>query len=291
MLRQNGNRDSLGCTRFFGAGTLGNGSFPNINMANSHNSGSRCNLFMGEADMSYTASIPDGTRHPVAWLMPQKAGGLRTFNNLNGTGTISASILSVKLLEAAIDGDGGLTAFGSLLVQAVANITGSGGVSAADLRAFLAMVAAIGGSGNAAGTATGLAELLATLTGSGTLDDSVISGIAELIADLVVTGTGLTTANVASAVWGAAAASNNVTGTMGEKVNDAGSASNPWTEVIESGYTAEQILRMMAAVLMGEVSGAGTGTETFKGIDGTTDRVIVEATEEGNRTSVTLDGA
>jgi hypothetical protein len=259
-------------------------------MANSHNSGSRRNLFMGEADMSYTASIPDGTRHPVAWLMPQKAGGLRTFNNVNGTGTISASILSVKLLEAVIDGEGNLTAFGSLLVQALANITGSGGVSDADLLAFLAMVAAIGGSGDAEGTATGLAELLATLTGSGTLEDSVISGIAELIADLVVTGTGLTAGDVASAVWSSVASANDIAGSMGEKLNDAGSASNPWTEVIESGYTAEEILRLISSVLLGKVSGAGTGTETFRDINDTVDRVIVEATTEGNRTSVTLDG-
>lgn len=250
----------------------------------------------------YTTQTPDhaslsksafnnGYNTSHVWWPALKAGGIASTLNLNGTGTISASILSVKLLEAAINGDGSLTAFGSLLVQALANITGSGGVSDADLLAFLAMVAAIGGSGDAEGTATGLAELLAALTGSGTLEDSIITGIAELIADLVVTGTGLTAGDVASAVWSSVASANDIAGSMGEKLNDAGSASNPWTEVIESGYTAEEILRLISAVLLGKVSGAGTGVETFTGIDGTTDRVIVEATMEGNRTAVTLDGA
>lgn len=87
------------------------------------------------------------------------------------------------------------------------------------------------------------------------------------------------------------AAANNVTGTMGEKLNDAGSGSNPWTEVIESGFTAAEILRILAAVLAGKVSGAGLGTETFVGIDGTTDRVVSTVDSNGNRTSVTLDGS
>lgn len=287
MLRQNGNRDTLGCTKFFGGGTLGNGSFPYIDMANSHNSGSRCNLFMGEADMSYTASIPDGTRHPVAWLMPQKPGGMRTFNNLNGTGTISATLLQVRLMQATIAGDGTLTAFGSLLVQAIAGITGSGGISDADLKAFIAMVASIGGTGELDGTATGLAELIASLTGTGTMDDSVITGIAELVADLVVTGTGLTTSNVGSAVWGASASANNVSGTMGEKLNDAGSASNPWTEVIESGYTAADILKLLAAANAGKMTVSGS-TITFTGIDGTTDR-IAATMSGGSRTDIDID--
>ena len=60
---------------------------------------------------------------------------------------------------------------------------------------------------------------------------------------------------------------------MGEKLNDAGSASNPWTEVIESGYTAAQILRLIAAAVQGNASGLEDGTPTFKGLDGTTDRI------------------
>lgn len=95
----------------------------------------------------------------------------------------------------------------------------------------------------------------------------------ELAAALVVTGTGLTTANVGPAVWAAIATQNDTAGSMGEKLNDAGSASNPWTEVIKSGYTAAQILKMIAAAVQGDASGLESGSPVFKGLDGTTERI------------------
>jgi hypothetical protein len=55
---------------------------------------------------------------------------------------------------------------------------------------------------------------------------------------------------------------------------------------IETGKSVRQALRIMAAVLAGKVSGAGTGTETFKGVDGATTRVTVTADASGNRTNV-----
>ncbi|MBK7330866.1 MAG: hypothetical protein IPI85_17805 [Dehalococcoidia bacterium] len=44
----------------------------------------------------------------------------------------------------------------------------------------------------------------------------------------------------------------NDVGTMGEKMNDAGSG-NPWTEVIEGSYTAAELLRIITAALAGEL--------------------------------------
>lgn len=65
---------------------------------------------------------------------------------------------------------------------------------------------------------------------------------------------------------------------------------NPWSQVIESGLTASQVMRILSASLVGKVSGAGTGTETFKGVDGTTNRVVSVVDSNGNRLSVTLNG-
>jgi hypothetical protein len=52
--------------------------------------------------------------------------------------------------------------------------------------------------------------------------------------------------DISQAVWGAVASQNNVTGTMGEKLNGAGSAGNPWTTDLSSyntANTAGKILR------------------------------------------------
>ena len=62
-----------------------------------------------------------------------------------------------------------------------------------------------------------------------------------------------------------------------------------WQKILEGGFTAEEIMKVMGAVLAGTVSGAGSGIETFKGLDTTTDRVVSTVDVDGNRSSVTLD--
>lgn len=226
---------------------------------------------------------PHGYNTHYAWLPANEPGGLGSTLHIRGEGDVSdADAWAVKLAEAAISGSGSLTATGGLIVQLVAAVTGSGTVSAADIKAFLQLAAALSGSGVAAGTATGRGALIAALTGASDLD-ATLTGTGAMAADLVVTGTGLTTANVGEAVWSALAAANNTSGTMGEKLNDAGSASNPWTEVIESGYTAAEILKLLAAVAQGDASGLEGSSPVFKSIDGLTDR-ITATYSSGTRT-------
>ena len=58
------------------------------------------------------------------------------------------------------------------------------------------------------------------------------------------------------------------------------------TNGIESNTTLRQAMRIMAAVLAGKVSGAGSGDERFTGLDGSTLRVEVTTDPAGNRTNV-----
>ena len=57
-------------------------------------------------------------------------------------------------------------------------------------------------------------------------------------------------------------------------------------DAIETGKTLRQAMRIMAAVLAGKVSGAGSGTETFTGLDGATTRAVVTTDADANRTNV-----
>lgn len=269
----NGFIGATGVFQISGATVLNN-AYPSARLANFARTGANRNITAGQGITSGLVSLPSGNRHPSAWMMPQKPGALAARNTLTGAGDVSdAEAWAVKLAQAALTGTGELTAVGGLIVQLVAAVTGSGAVSDADIKAFLQLAAALTGSGDADGTATGLGALLAALTGSGTGAGSTLTGTGELAADLVVTGTGLSTANVGQAVWAAIASANNTAGTMGEKLNDAGSASNPWTEVIESGYTAAEILRLLAAVAQGDATGLESGSPVFKSLDGATDRV------------------
>lgn len=58
---------------------------------------------------------------------------------------------------------------------------------------------------------------------------------------------------------------------------------------IETGWTLQQALRIALAVLAGEVSGAGTGTEVFRNITDSKARVTSTVDTSGNRTAVSYD--
>tara|TARA_R100000458_G_C8277677_1_gene253298 strand:- start:644 stop:1399 length:756 start_codon:yes stop_codon:yes gene_type:complete len=72
------------------------------------------------------------------------------------------------------------------------------------------------------------------------------------------------------------------TGTTGVALTAAG-----LNGITIDGKTLPEALQLIAAVLCGQVSGAGTGTEVFKGLDASTTRVTVAVDSSGNRTSVT----
>lgn len=57
---------------------------------------------------------------------------------------------------------------------------------------------------------------------------------------------------------------------------------------IEADYSLADMLRIQAAALAGRCNQTGN-TITFKGIDGTTDRIVATTTPTGDRTAVTID--
>ena len=293
-LMQNGFRDAC-AFQTFGA-TASNNAYPSSLWGNSHRTGANRNFRAGQGIISDVAAIPDGYRHPGAWVMPQKPGALSSFGSVTGSGGVTeADAWSVKLAYADMTGSGTISsAAAGLIVQLLADISGSGTVTSASMLALLSASADLSGSGDITDAdLEGLAAIAAALSGSGEVTVT-LTGIGGMSADILVTGDILTTANVGSSVWGALATLNNESGTMGEKLNDAGSASNPWTEVIESGYTAAEILRIIAAYAAGKTTivdnGDGTATVSFVGLDGTTDRIVADM-DGSERSSITYDGS
>lgn len=62
-----------------------------------------------------------------------------------------------------------------------------------------------------------------------------------------------------------------------------------WSDdaVVVDGVSLTSALQYIAASTAGKVSGAGTGTEVFKGLDGLTTRLTIIVDANGNRTTVT----
>lgn len=63
-----------------------------------------------------------------------------------------------------------------------------------------------------------------------------------------------------------------------------------WNHALDGAMTAKELMAIMAAVLAGKVSGAGTGTEVFRDVNDVKDRVIATVDNSGNRSQLIIDG-
>lgn len=287
-LLQNGYRDASSGVRFSGAG-VSNNAYPAARHMNTAMTSRMRNLTTSDGITTALAGVPDGARDQASWLMPRTAGALASRNLLAGVGAHAGSMAGGVNGTATLAGSGDLTGTAALIVSLVAALTGSGTMSAAAV-GYLNLAASLAGAGDVSAAMRAIGQAAAALSGSGAAT-ATIRATGALAAAIVVTGDALTSANVGAAVWSAPTTANDIAGTMGEKLNDAGSAGNPWATVIESGLTAEQVLRIIAAAVAGESSGAPDGPIEFTGLDGSTVRLTGDVDADGNRSNVTVDGA
>lgn len=244
----------------------------------------RRNMLAGEGITSRLASVPAGKRHPMAWLMAPESGSMSSFMR----GSVSLDGSATGELGKPATGTGTVTITGTAAAGLIVSATGTATIS---IDGVPAIVATILGTGQVTVSIDGSAALgaEASLTGTATM---TIDGHSEIMGLGYMTGTteeaGLTPAGIAAAVWNSPATQFNDAGTMGNLLNSAGAAADPLLGVVEGTLTLRDVQRIVLAVLAGEVTGAGTGTETFKGQSGE-DRVVSTVDNDGNRSNVTLD--
>ena len=122
---------------------------------------------------------------------------------------------------------------------------------------------------------------------------------------------GVTAAGVADAVWDEAIADHTTSTTFGgknqkvvpsETIGDykadvsaitgaslsAAGVDAILDEVVVGTYTLRQLVKVMAAALAGKLSGGGTATLTFRGVDDASDVIVTTVDANKNRTNVTL---
>ena len=207
-------------------------------------------------------STPDGARHPVAWVPAQKAGGMASRNVILGDAAVTANGAMGVNAESALDGIGQITnAPLQLVVSAVAALAGSGSIDTAGLAGKLEAVAALAGSGDLTAAIGALAGIFADLDGDGALT-ATIRALGYMEAE-VTPFTELSPQSLAAAVW---------------------------ANIIESGLTAEEAMRLIAAATAGKVSGGGTATNTIRNaVADSKDRIVATVDVDGNRTAITYD--
>lgn len=253
--------------RFFGGSTIAD------SRSNFNGPGASRNFAYhdGSSTALPLASTPDGTEPPYSWIIPQKGGALSSTTRISGVGEFTASNLAMgQACDAALAGSGDIVFFGDmqLIVSMAAGLTGTGDVTLASLNSFLNLAASLTGSGDfSSAILTAKGFLAGGLTGTGDVTLATINGPGSLSAAITVTGDLLTTANVAEVVW---------------------------QRIIDAGYTAEQVMKLLGSVNLGKSSGMVAGSPSvpvFKGLDGSTTRVSGLLDADGNRTAVTLNPA
>ena len=200
------------------------------------------------------------TTHIGDWSMT----GAQITGNVTATGTISNTVTGVK-----VDANN----------AGAINVTGLGATDTAEMRLV------------------SNGSLIASRTGSGALAVSPANVGASVYFRRLV-GTELVMSTITAPVTLTAGVNPEVPLYAGAEVQVAQAAridllptaAEVWAYNIEPGHSAQDLARLSAAVLVGKVSGAGTGTETFRDVNDTKDRVISSVDANGNRTGVTKDG-
>ncbi len=200
--------------------------------ANWNKPGMMRNMGVGSGNDWSLASVPHGLGMDGAWLLPQTAGGMtsryaaRVTITGTGVGARGSNIIASGLITITASGTGGLIA--GAIGDATFTIDGSGSIRAI-----------VGGIGAATITIDGTADIGAQgwLVGTGTM---TVDATMDTYAIGWMVGTteeaGLSVPGIARGVWAAIAADNDDTGTMGQKLNAAGTAGDPWTTVLPGDY-------------------------------------------------------
>lgn len=66
-------------------------------------------------------------------------------------------------------------------------------------------------------------------------------------------------------------------------------AAQVWQHLVEGTFSAEEILRLIAAALAGKISGGSTNTVTIRDVSDTKPRIVATVNSAGDRTALVLD--
>lgn len=295
------------------AGTAAAGGNFALNPSNYNKLGKRNNVHFPEGGSAALPAIGYPTGYNGnGFKLPVKNGEMSI--RMTSSGVLTGNLYPTRAMQIDFTGVGDLDATAGLVVSMLLDLAGDGTMTAT-IEGRLNTSIDFTGSGDMTANLEGLASMAIDLLGSGDLE-ATIAAYGDMSIDIVVTGTGLTTANVGDAVWqyliggneaqdllAAAGAAGDPwltqlpgtypAGSAGDLIGNMATASDNATAVmqyvVESGLTQEELLRIFAAVLAGKVSGAGTGTEVFRGINDDKDRVTATVDSSGNRTAIILD--
>lgn len=206
------------------------------------------NFFTSGADAGRIqySSTPTGTEPSYSRVFAPKGGEMSTTTSIYGTGSLTSPLSMGITMSADLSGTSDLTVAVGLITSIQAALSGTGDLSV-NLSLTLDLAAALIGSGDVSAALNLLIPLEAALSGSGalTLD---LKGNADMASNIYVNQSDATVEQIVNGVWNAVASQYNVSGTMGEKLNAAGTAGDPWTTDLSSYNTTGTAGKIMKQI-------------------------------------------
>lgn len=201
------------------------------------------------ASINSKDSFPTGTNPPYSIVMGDKGALLSSTTTANGSGTVVTNLSMGKACEASLTGTGTISAAGlSLVVQLAAALSGSGTITVASLVGVVALQSSLTGTGSLTAGIGVIAFMNAGLDGSSSIS-AELKGTLSMSASIYVNQSEATVQQIVEGVWNAIAADFNTAGTMGNKLNAAGSSGDPWSTDLPGAYTADQAGYLLLAYL------------------------------------------
>jgi hypothetical protein len=221
----------------FMSGTIASGDRYNFSK-----SGMLKNRFAGDQGLGLKrfSAIPNGYVHPYSWSLAQISGGLAAYKGLSAEISTTDALLALGInIDTSMSASMTETdAILALIVALEASITASGSITDANMAIIILLEAALSATGQfTQAELKNILNLAASLAATGALTNS-ITNLVNLSADISNASGGITNESIAASVWEALAADYNAAGSMGEKLNDAGAAGNPWAADLSSNNTA-----------------------------------------------------
>lgn len=189
----------------------------------------------------FAEAIPSG--YTEGWLLPQVAGGMSVYSlgEVNSTTNLAGGLNATS----AIIGESTMTSTAGLIVSAVAAILGSSNFNT-DISGRLLASATLAGQGNISASLGALANAIAAINATSTTAvDFTAKG--DFGAD-IKSYSDLSPQGLANAVWNALASSFNESGTMGNKLNSASAAGDPWGALLPGTYADGEAGKILSQI-------------------------------------------
>lgn len=219
-LVQNGMRHVTG-GKVLGGDALIDGGLASIQPSRFNSASNRMNYTAGGAITDDLAAVPAGARHPVAWIMPRKAGGLSSHNEASGSVTATLSMASGINIEGLAEGTTPTAeATLQLVVSMLATAAGEATTNA-NLNAALLLAGTANGEATNNAIITALAWAIGQANGEATA--TLVRYATGELKGSISPFTELSPEGLAAAVWNSLVAQYQEDGTMGKALGTASS--------------------------------------------------------------------